>query len=35
MEVVDQVLVSAGNRAEQVGAVAMDTLVGNVLGVDA
>lgn len=35
VEVVDQVVVSAGNRVNQVGAVAMDTLVGNVLGVDA
>ncbi len=34
VEVVDQVLASAGPRAERIGAVAMDTLVGNVLGVD-
>ena len=33
--VIDQVMVSAGNRAGQISAVAMDTLVGNVLGVDA
>lgn len=34
VEVVDQVVASAGARADDIGAVAMDTLVGNVLGVD-
>ena len=33
VEVVDQVLHSAGPRGDNIGAVAMDTLVGNILGV--
>ena len=34
VEAIDQVLHSAGPRADQIGAVAMDTLVGNVMGID-
>ncbi len=34
VETIDQILHSAGPRARHIGAVAMDTLVGNILGVD-